>query len=97
MRAAAAQILSRTKKKLERQTVIMCDIEKQDAELKQKCQEKLRTVTDVMEKLRLSLLSRGSGSIIGIGRFVSYNNYTHTCILLSYRLPMSILKNNIFH
>ena len=49
----------------------MCDIEKQDAELKHKCQEKLRNVTDAMEKLRLSLLSRGSGSIKGIARFVS--------------------------
>ena len=53
-------------------TVIMSDIEKQDAELKQKCREKLRNVTDVMEKLRLSILSRGSGSIKGIGRLVSH-------------------------
>ena len=48
----------------------MSDIEKQDAELRHKCQEKLRNVTDTTEKLRLSVLSRGSGSIKGIGRFV---------------------------
>jgi hypothetical protein len=51
----------------------MSDVEKQDAELKRKCQEKLRNVTesDTMEKVRLTVLSRGSGSIKGIGRFVS--------------------------
>ena len=76
---AAAQIQSvwfnkwRTRKQNQKElkTEIMCDIEKQDAELKHKCQEKLRNVTDAMEKLRLSLLSRGSGSIKGIARFVS--------------------------
>ena len=50
----------------------MSDIGKQDAELKHKCREKLRNVTDAMEKVRLSILSRGSGSIKGIGRFVFY-------------------------
>lgn len=49
----------------------MSDIEKQDAELKHKCKEKMRNVTDPMEKLRLKILSKGSGSIKGIGRFVS--------------------------
>ena len=48
----------------------MSDIEKQDAELKHKCQEKLRNATDTMEKVRLTILSRGSGSIKGIGRLV---------------------------
>lgn len=46
----------------------MCDAGRQDVELKQKCHEQLRTVTDPLEKLRLNILSRGSGGIKGIAR-----------------------------
>ncbi len=46
----------------------MCDAGRQDTELKQKCHEQLRTVTDPLERLRLNVLSRGSGGIKGIAR-----------------------------
>lgn len=46
----------------------MCDAGRQDIELKQKCHEQLRTVKDPLEKLRLNVLSRGSGGIKGISR-----------------------------
>ena len=50
----------------------MCDAGRQDVELKQKCHEQLRTVKDPLEKLRLNVLSRGSGGIKGISRCVKY-------------------------
>ena len=49
----------------------MCDAGRQDAELKQKVHDKLRTATDPLEKLRLNVLSRGSGGIKGIARLVA--------------------------
>ena len=48
----------------------MCDAGRQDAELKQKVHDQLRSVKDPLEKLRLNVLSRGSGGIKGISRFV---------------------------
>lgn len=55
----------------------MCDVGKQDAELRQKSTEKLRGTTDPLETLKLKLLSRGSSSIKGMARYVDghyFNN-----------------------
>lgn len=49
----------------------MCDAGRQDAELKQKVHDQLRTVKDPLEKLRLNVLSKGSGGIKGISRLVA--------------------------
>lgn len=50
--------------------LVMCDVEKQEAELKQKCDKQLQNVTDPVEKFRLKLLSRGTATIKGLGRYI---------------------------
>lgn len=60
-----------------RKEVTMCDAGRQDAELKKQVHDKLRTVTDSLEKLRLNCLSRGSGGIKGISRFVTQLSFKY--------------------
>ena len=40
-----------------------------EREMKQKCARELKTVADPVEKLRLTLLKRGTGCIKGLGRY----------------------------
>ena len=65
----------------------MSSLNHMEKEMKDKCAKELKKVTDPMEKLRLTILKRGSSGIKGLGRYE---------IMITYSLALTQLARYIF-